>query len=74
LTEAKLSGLASLGVAKRRRRAVDELRPLGLIRNKRQILTGPTGGTADTTNLDAEVEMIIRNMNNNFIPLLILLF
>ncbi len=61
-------------MAKRRRRAVYESKLLGLKRNKRQILTGPTGGTVDTTSLDAEVEMMICKMNNIFISQLIFLF
>ena len=59
-TKVSLSGLASLGVAKRKRRSALEENFIKLIspifvRNKRSTLKGPSGATVDTSSIDAEM-------------------
>ncbi len=65
ITEVKLSGLAKMGVAKRRRRDADIAYKSGeilrQIRQKRAILNSPTGGRVDTASTDAEMVTFLTN-------------
>jgi len=65
ITEVKLSGLAKLGVAKRRRREADVLFKLNYIskslRMKRATLVGPSGKEIDTQAIDSDMVKFLTN-------------
>ncbi len=66
ITEVKLSGLAKLGVAKRRRREADILSKLNYLskglRKKRATLLGPSGIEIDTWSIDSDMVKFLTNI------------